>query len=332
MQYSSSSRFASSSSSRFASSSYSRFASYDYSRGASLFVTLTTEPRQRLFGDVVNGEMALSPYGVVVKAELEAMFAATHGLCLYGHVVMPDHLHFRLYLAPGRTNAVAIALVNRTVGAFKSKTTTLFWRDFGGHGRIWQNGYHDWLCLSREMIDSVERYMAYNAVKWWLRHGQKRQLLSLHEPLVSTRLGRGEYWRGLGAVELLSREQPLVALRVSRRCGSEDIAALKKRLATKAGGFAVVSGFISPGEREVLSFLLSRPEAKLVKVLPWAMPHDWTPSVALMPAIAERRLAIVARGNSPQELSRAACLDLNAKITEIADHSAYVLPGVVKWL
>ena len=34
---------------------YHRYPFYDYSRGASLFVTLSTEPRRRLFGEVVAG-------------------------------------------------------------------------------------------------------------------------------------------------------------------------------------------------------------------------------------------------------------------------------------
>ena len=39
---------------------YRRYHGYDYSRGASLFITLSTEPRAALFGQVVNAMVVLS--------------------------------------------------------------------------------------------------------------------------------------------------------------------------------------------------------------------------------------------------------------------------------
>lgn len=313
---------------------YHRFSGYDYSRGAALFISISTAPRRRLFGEVQGGgKMALSPFGAEVLAAIEFTFAKAQGFTLYGRVVLPDHVHFRIYLSPGVENARAAALINTVVGRFKSYTTHLYQAKYGGRGALWQEGFHDWLCLSREMIDAVERYIAYNPLKWWLRNGGGRALMALHEPLGSPRLGYTEFWRGVGAVGLIGDvPRPLIALRVSRRCGERDIAALVERLSARAGEFTVISGFISAGERAVLSALLANPAARLVKVSPYALPHDYAPPVALMPAIAAGRLAIIARGNSPAEISRAACLDLNARIIEIADKAAYVLPGEVKWL
>ena len=328
---------------------YHRYPFYDYSRGASLFVSLSTDPRRRLFGEVgAGGEMKLSPFGVEVLGAIEFTFAKAEGFTLYGRCVLPDHCHFRIYLAPGVGNARAAALINTVVGRFKSYTTHLYQKKYGGQGALWQEGFHDWLCLGREMIDSVERYIAYNALKWWLRNGGGRALMALHEPLETPRIGREEYWRGVGAVELLgsgphgggpfqdgetaAAARLMVSLRVSRRCSERDVAALVARLNAKAGELTVISGFISPGERAVLAALLANPKANIVKVSPYALPHDYAPPVALMGAIAERRLAVVARGNSPEEISRAACLDLNARIIDIADKAAYALPGEVKWL
>ena len=339
---------------------YHRFPFYDYSRGASLFASISTEPRRQLFGEVIApGVMNLSPFGAEVLGAIEFTFSKAPGFTLYGHTVLPDHCHFRFYLSPGVENAKAAALINSVVGRFKSYTTHLYQTKYGGHGVLWQEGFHDWLCLSREMIDSVERYIEYNALKWWLRNGGGRSLMALHEPLKSPRLGQSEYWRGIGAVGLLEigdhggspaqegelvgavqkkrpsaggDPRPMVSLRVSRRCSAHDVSEVVRRITAKAGEFTVISGFISPGEREVLAALLANPAAKLIKVSPYALPHDYVPPVTLMPAIAEGRLAIIARGNSPEEISRAACLDYNARIIDIADKAAYALPGEIKWL
>lgn len=338
---------------------YHRFPLYDYSRGAALFISISTEPRRRLFGEVTEAKMTLSPFGAEVLGAIEFTFSKTPGFTLYGRAVLPDHVHFRIYLSPGTENAKAAALINTVVGRFKSYTTHLYQEKYGGHGALWQEGFHDWLCMSREMIDSVERYIEYNALKWWLRNGGGRALIALHEPLKSPRIGRTEYWRGIGAVGLLEiggrggppaqegdmasdvlKSRPsaggdsrqMVSLRVSRRCNAHDIAAVVERIAAKAGEITIISGFISPGERAVLDALLANPAARLIKVSPYALPHDYAPPVTLMPAISEGRLAIIARGNSPEEISRAACLDLNARIIELADKAAYALPGEIKWL
>jgi hypothetical protein len=54
-------------------------------------------------------------------------------------------------------------------------------------GQLWQQGYHDHLCLSRRFIDSTERYIAYNPMKWELMHGSGGSLRII-EPLLSSRL------------------------------------------------------------------------------------------------------------------------------------------------
>lgn len=310
---------------------FHRYREYDYSRGASLFITISTAPRRQLFGRVENAAVKLSAFGEEVATAIRFTVEKTVGVTLFGMVVMPDHVHFRIYLAPGRTTGEAIVHLNRMVGRFKSYTTHLYQTKYGGGGVLWQEGFHDWLCMSRGMIDAVERYISYNALKWDLRHN-RGELMRLREPLCHPRLGNAEFWRGVGAVELLEDERLMVSLRVSRRCSAGDIAALKRRMVARAGELVVISGFISPGEREVLMALMAEPVAKMIKVSPYALGHDYQPGVVVMPAMAEGRFAVIARGNSPEEISRAACLDLNARIIEIADRAAYALPGGVKWL
>ena len=80
---------------------YRRFTGWDYTKGASLFVTLTLEERRPLFGHVENCKMILSPLGGIVLEALESMPRLNPGLSLFGHVVMPDHVHFNCSLAPG---------------------------------------------------------------------------------------------------------------------------------------------------------------------------------------------------------------------------------------
>lgn len=309
---------------------YRRFRGYDYSRGVTLFVTLTTAPRRQVFGRVVDAVMLHSPLGKLVIEALQFAFARRPQFKLIEFVVMPDHLHFLFHLCAGLEQRAAIKEINTLIGRFKSYTAYLWHQVSGESGSLWQQGFHDWICLSREMIDAVIRYIRYNPLKWELRN--YRHLVQLHEPLKSPRLGLKEYWRGLGAIEILNEERAMVSLRVSRQCNQQEVADVVARVSAKAGEFSVISGFISGGERAVLDALLANPTAKIIKIMPYALAHDYSPPVTLMPAISEGRLAIIARGNSPAEISRNACLDYNARIIDIADKAAYALPGGVKWL
>jgi len=46
-----------------------RLQGYNYSSEGGYFITIVTHKRQRLFGEIVNGEMRLNSFGLVVRGE-----------------------------------------------------------------------------------------------------------------------------------------------------------------------------------------------------------------------------------------------------------------------
>ena len=102
---------------------YRRFQGWDYSKGASLFITIATSPRRRLFGEIRGGEVELSPLGENVKESLESIPRLNPGISLYGHLVMPDHVHFNCSLAPGLHEPLKV--LGGAVRRFKNYTTAL---------------------------------------------------------------------------------------------------------------------------------------------------------------------------------------------------------------
>ena len=182
--------------------------------------------------------------------------------------------------------------------------------------RIWRAGYHDHLCLSRRFIDSTERYIAYNPLKWDLMHGAGG--LRILEPLFSPRLDPEEYWKGVGNPALLSAEEKLVSLRVSRRV--RDIAAVVARMEAAADrGYTVISGFASKGEQAVRDALCRKPGARLIHLRASCIPNArFRPESAYVQAFAEDRCLELGRGNEEVAFDRAACLDVNEEIVRIA--------------
>lgn len=184
---------------------------------------------------------------------------------------------------------------------------------------LWQQGYHDRLCLSRPFIDATERYIRYNPLKWELMNGAARAL-RIHEPLDSPRLDPCAYWKGVGNVALLGANEKIVSLRVSRKCGPAQVSAIVRRMESAvAQGWVVLSGFISPGEKAVRDMLCANPRARFIRILPSCIPNArFRPESRYAPAFSSGRYLEIAMGNDEREFDRAACLDLNGEIAEIA--------------
>jgi len=66
---------------------------YDYSQAGAYFVTICTQGRACLFGEVVDGEMRLNDAGRMVVAEWERLPALFPNVVLDAFVVMPNHIH-----------------------------------------------------------------------------------------------------------------------------------------------------------------------------------------------------------------------------------------------
>ena len=336
---------------------YRRLAGWDYSKGASLFMTLTTEPRRPLFGSVCGDKVALSPLGTEVMASLEAIPRFCPAITIFGHVVMPDHVHFNCHLAAGLQEPLKV--LGQAIRSFKNHTTKVYRLNavqpsplpfpseadrtvFGqpappsADGRtmfgqvpapkvqmaerrsakLWHQGYHDHLCLSREFIESTERYIAYNPRKWALMHGAGH--LRVQEPLASSRLDPAAYWKGVGNLALLGADMRLVSLRVSMKV--VDVAPVVARMECAVDrGFVVVSGFVSKGERAVLDMLCSRGDARFIRVRTSCIPNKrYKPESAYVAPFAEGRFLDLGKGNDEVEFSRGACLDVNREIVAIA--------------
>ena len=293
---------------------YRRFNGYDYTRGAALFITIVTNPRRRLFGEIVGARLLRTALGLAVECRLAEM-AQMPGIRLFNFVVMPDHVHLQLHLRAGLQEPL-IAL-GRAIGAFKSLCAKDFRELTGESGPLWQQGYHDWICVSEEMIVAVNRYIDYNPLKFELRYNQP-EFLAIREPIAAWRLSSEEFWRGIGAVDLLDGDTPFIALRISRRLSSRQIAEAVARIRRRVGDYVFVGGWISPGEKAVRDMLLAEPRGRIVQILPSAMPHDYRVGSMWLEAVRDRRAAIIARGNSEVEFSRAACLEVNEVATGLA--------------
>ena len=119
----------------------------------------------------------------------------------------------------------------------------------------WQKNYHDRICLSADIIDLVDKYIANNPLKWSLMHGDKPPLRVI-EPLNSLRLEADEWWTGVGNQALLAPESKIAAVRLSRTIPQARFPEVFARLRVAAEkGYTLAGTWISPCEQAVFAAL-----------------------------------------------------------------------------
>jgi len=175
-----------------------RLKGYDYAVASGYFVTICTQDRACLFGDVVAGAMCLNEAGEMVAALWDGIAARFSGVEIDQFVVMPNHLHGILVLpgagvitrvATGATTRVAPtdpaivgaplvgaplapARLSDVVGAFKSLATVGYisgvkakgWPEF--RGRLWQRNYYEHVIRNETALDRIRRYVDDNPAHW----------------------------------------------------------------------------------------------------------------------------------------------------------------------
>lgn len=293
-----------------------RYHGYDYRRGASLFLTFALKTRRPLLGRVEGEAVVHSAAGQAVAATIAREAKRPGGPVLHGFVVMPDHVHARVYVRPGAPEPL------RQVGQFVAnvKRWSAYHAARLGIELVWQESFHDRLCLSREIIERVEKYIANNPLKWSLMHGDKA-LMRVEEPLEAACLPLDEWWSGVGNKALLGGR--MMALRLSRKIPSGEIAAVVARcIAEVQKGFVPISTFISPAERALAEALL-RTDAPMIRVVPDALERVYRPKGDEPRLFAQGQLLLLSR---PSLAVRrlAAWQGLNEAIAGMAQVARYV--------
>lgn len=147
---------------------------WDYADAEWYFVTICTQHRRRLFGSVQDGDVLLSDAGRMIEEWWRKLPDKFPDTGLDEFVIMPDHLHGIVILAP-ETDDASTAL-SATIGWFKSMTTNAFIRGVKEHGwerfdgRLWQQSYYDSIRRSDRHIRNMRRYIDANPVRWEARH------------------------------------------------------------------------------------------------------------------------------------------------------------------
>ncbi|MBI2358695.1 MAG: transposase, partial [Deltaproteobacteria bacterium] len=167
-----------------------RLKGYDYKQPGAYFVTICTQNRECLFGDIVDGTTRLNDWGQMVQSVWNELPQHYPGVDIDAFVVMPNHIHGIIVLmddhivgatprgcpvpgVPGQAQGPAPTMsLADVVHRFKSLTTARFrhdviqnnWHPF--HGRLWQRNYYEHVIRNESEWDRIREYIAANPAQW----------------------------------------------------------------------------------------------------------------------------------------------------------------------
>ena len=155
-----------------------RLESYDYSQAGAYFVTICTQNRRCLFGDIADGIMVLNATGRMVEKWLHELPKKFNGIKLDEYLIMPNHIHaiivienvgaiHELPLPPNNPMHRRRMLIPKIIGYIKMNSAKLINQSRNTPGtRVWQRNYYEHVIRNEADMTEVREYILNNPTRW----------------------------------------------------------------------------------------------------------------------------------------------------------------------
>jgi REP element-mobilizing transposase RayT len=174
---------------------------YDYSQAGAYFITICAQNRERLFGDIMDGKMALNDAGTMIQTVWGEIPFHYTGTEIDEFVVMPNHIHGILVIGavvgatprgcpgvsgqenrhapengqaqgPAPTGNTGALSLGDIVHRFKTMTTKRYtdgvkqsgWQSFSD--RLWQRNYWEHVIRDETELNRIREYIHNNPTQW----------------------------------------------------------------------------------------------------------------------------------------------------------------------
>jgi len=167
-----------------------RLKGYDYTQPGAYFVTLVTQNRDCLFGEIVEGEVRLNRVGMVAQREWERLSNRFPAVQIDSYVIMPNHVH-GIIVIMGRGTAELFTdkdpeILRRAptpireqfgqpvpgsiptiIRSYKSAVTyrVNLMRN-SGSAQVWQRNYYEHVVRDEAELNHIRRYILNNPLQW----------------------------------------------------------------------------------------------------------------------------------------------------------------------
>ena len=153
-----------------------RLEGYDYSSNGAYFITICTQKRLHLFGEVGKGlcscrlSCRLTPIGEIIEREWYSLTERYPNIAFDNFVVMPNHIHAIISInldLEARQEQSPCPTIGDIICAYKSITTKLCNKNDNITGRkIWHFRFHDHIIRNQYEYQRIWQYINENPAKW----------------------------------------------------------------------------------------------------------------------------------------------------------------------
>jgi putative transposase len=165
-----------------------RLKGFDYTKSGPYFISITTQNRNCLFGNISDGQLHLSDAGLMIQRIWYEIPANYPGIETDAIIVMPNHIHGIILCDRGRPLCLpGIIGINEgqpqgvapthlslpdIVHRFKTLTTKQYtdgvkryhWPAF--QGRLWQRNYYEHIIRNERALERIRYYIQENPANW----------------------------------------------------------------------------------------------------------------------------------------------------------------------
>lgn len=164
-----------------------RLPEYDYAEVGAYFVTICTDDRRAVFGQVIDNTVKLNTYGQIARDEWLKTAELRSNVELDTFVVMPNHLHAILFIIePPQESDRALPSADTTsnaqvakagkplpdtlgaiVGSYKSSVSREINRlRAADSAPVWQRNYFEKIIRDERMLNAIRDYITANPANW----------------------------------------------------------------------------------------------------------------------------------------------------------------------
>jgi putative transposase len=140
-----------------------RLPGYDYSQAGAYFITVCTQNRAMLFGEVIDCDVRLTEMGTIVQQIWSDLPTHYDGIDLDAFIVMPNHVHGIIVLSDQSDRRHAISEIVRGFKTFSARRAN---ERLGRRGALWQRGYYEHVIRNEKALDRIRVYIANNPPQW----------------------------------------------------------------------------------------------------------------------------------------------------------------------
>jgi REP element-mobilizing transposase RayT len=170
--------------------SSTRLKEYNYSQPGFYYVTICTDSRKCIFGDIIDGEMHLNNAGEMVAEILRTLPEYYPDITIDNYIVMPNHVHIIIQIVGAGSSRPNNAINNKNhdfdngndiingrdnraptlgqiIAYFKYNSTKQINKfNNNGFNPIWQRNYHDHIIRKDKALHQIREYIINNPAAW----------------------------------------------------------------------------------------------------------------------------------------------------------------------